>query len=441
MKALIVDIEGKYAVAMTKKGTFIKVKNTGKYTVGYEADLPSGILTNVKLMAGAASAAVFLLAAGLGIFFYTNPYSYINIDINPSVQITANIFDRIIKVTALNDDAQKIVEDLSIKNKVLDQGVEQVVNSAVKNGYLKDEKTNAIMLTVTSANSSKNKKLQEKVAVVVEKKIKLDKINSEVLVEEVNDKNRTEAVKQGISPGKLKLVQKLIGLDPSLKAEDLIDKPVKEILKAIRDYSKSQKTGKSDNSNNIPNGKNNNNYNTNNNSNNNNYNNSNNNKKNDKNDKNNKNSKNNNNNNVNNNYRTDFKKDSDKEKKVPEHGSTPVGNIRPSKDKKEGKNKENSVTVNDRRMEFREDSKDNAGKIQSDNDKNQNNIKKNSDIQDKVSTPPPSDNKGASNQTKNLDEKKNTNSIVDKHKETVEEPKKTDIKKKVDNKKSNNTNN
>ncbi len=436
MKAIIVDIEGKYAVAMTKKGTFIKIKNNGKYTVGYEADITSGLFANVKLMTSAASAALFLLAVGLGIFLYTNPYSYINIDINPSVQITANIFDRVIKVTALNHDAEKIIEDLSIKNMNLDQGIEQVVGNAVKNGYLKDEKTNAIMLTVTSTSDRKNKKIQEKVSVVVEKKIKSDKINSEVLIEEVNDKSRNEAIKQGVSPGKLKLVQKLIGLDPSQKAEDLINKPVKEILNSIRYYSKSQKPAKQDNNNdsnkkdttsnnksNIKNSKNinnnnniNNNKNNNNNTNNNINNNSNKNKDNNRDNKdkdnnkntnknstynnNDKNSNNNNNKNTNKNINNnnDFKKAPDTQKNSQKNISTP-STIKPSKDKDESNDKKTSGTDYDSRIETEKDTKDSTDKLQPNNDKNPNNKNKNSEV--------------------------------------VEEPKKTNDKRKADSKKNN----
>jgi hypothetical protein len=256
MKALIVDIEGKYAIAMTKEGTFMKVKNNGKFTVGYEAELPPRILANIKSMASAASVAILLLAVGLSFFLYNNPYSYINIDINPSVQITANIFDRIINVTALNIDAQKIVNELSIENKELDQGVEQIVGSAVKNGYLKDEKTNAVMLTVTSIGDRKSEKLQKKVAVAVEKKFKSEKVTSEVLVEKATEKSRSQAIKQGISPGKLKLVQKLIELNPNLKVNELKNKPVKEILESIRESTKSQKPSKPNNSNSKESGKN-----------------------------------------------------------------------------------------------------------------------------------------------------------------------------------------
>jgi hypothetical protein len=239
----------------------------------------------------------------------------VNIDINPSIQITANIFDRIIKVTPLNDDAQKIIDGLFIKNKALDQGLDQVVSSAVKNGYLTDEETNAIMLTVTSINNSKNKQLQEKVAATVENKIKSDKIDSEILVEEVTEKGRSEAIKQGVSPGKLKLAQQLTELNPSLETKDLVNKPVKEILKSIRHYTKSEKTDK-------PDSKNTDSKNSKNNSNNNNSKNNNNKNNNDKSNDNN-NTTNNNSSNKNNNIKKDTEKNSDKVKNPPKNSSTP----------------------------------------------------------------------------------------------------------------------
>ncbi len=358
MKALIVDIEGKYAIAMTKKGTFIKVKNTGKYTVGYEADLPPAIFLNAKLMAGIASAAIFLIAVGLGFFFYINPYSYVNIDINPSIEITANIFDRIINVTALNDSAQKIINDLSVKNKALDLGVEQVVSSAVRNGYLQDEKTNAIMLTVTSTNESKNKQLQEKVAEVVENKIKSDKIDSEIVVEEVTEKSRSEAIKQGVSPGKLKLAQQLTELDPKLKTKDVVNKPVKEILKSIRQHTKPEKPDKKDNKN-IDNKDNNSNKNSNENKNND--------------IKESKNNKNNNNKNTDSHIKKDTEKNADKVK------NSPPDNIKPKpkdKDKTQTNDKKNTKEDKANTNKPAKEAKDNVEKKQKTTDKKEPNIKK-----------------------------------------------------------------
>lgn len=376
MKALIVDIEGKYAIAMTKKGTFIKVKNTGKYTVGYEADLPPAIFLNAKLMAGIASAAIFLIAVGLGFFFYINPYSYVNIDINPSIEITANIFDRIINVTALNDSAQKIINDLSVKNKALDLGVEQVVSSAVRNGYLQDEKTNAIMLTVTSTNESKNKQLQEKVAEVVENKIKSDKIDSEIVVEEVTEKSRSEAIKQGVSPGKLKLAQQLTELDPKLKTKDVVNKPVKEILKSIRQHTKPEKPDKKDNKN-IDNKDKNNNKNSNENKNNDIKESKNNKNNNDaSNDKNNKNNK-NNNKNPDSHIKKDTEKNADKVKNSTPDNMKPKPNDKDKdKDKTQTNEKKSTKEYKANTNKPAKEANDNVEKKQKTTEKKEPNIKK-----------------------------------------------------------------
>ncbi|MDP4181040.1 MAG: hypothetical protein Q8942_08110 [Bacillota bacterium] len=240
MKALIVEIEGNYAVAMRPNGTFVKVKNSSKYSIGCEAEIPSMIFVNFKTLMSAASAALFLIVMGISFFLYNNPYSYVDIDINPSIEITTNVFDRIINVRALNPDAEKIINNLSFKNKVIEAGVDQIINKAIQNGYLKDERTDAIMLTVSGNSSSKNKKLQKVVLSTAQKKFKEEKINPEVLTEEVTSKKHDAAIKQGIYPGKLELVNKLLELNPKLQPDDLKSKSVKEIVKSIREYTKSQ---------------------------------------------------------------------------------------------------------------------------------------------------------------------------------------------------------
>ncbi|MFI3212332.1 MAG: hypothetical protein R3Y24_03230 [Eubacteriales bacterium] len=58
--------------------------------------------------------AVFALFIFGNIYF--TPISYISIDINPSIELEINRFDRVIDVVASNEDAEEIVNAVSLKN-------------------------------------------------------------------------------------------------------------------------------------------------------------------------------------------------------------------------------------------------------------------------------------------------------------------------------------
>jgi len=141
MKGIVMEITGKYAVILTQDGQFRKIKAQPGIAAGAETDtgmpsLPSAARKPVYRIASIAAS--FMLALGIGIFSYSMPYSYVDFDINPSIGLTANIYDRIIRVEALNDDGSKLIENKNLMHRRLDEGVTLLLSSAVEQGYLKE---------------------------------------------------------------------------------------------------------------------------------------------------------------------------------------------------------------------------------------------------------------------------------------------------------------
>ena len=262
MKAVIVEAEGKYAVALNKSGEFVKIKDTKNYSVGYEVDIPAAVHYSSQMFTKAASlAAAFLLLVSLGLagFSYASPYSYIDVDINPSVEITSNIFNRIIEIKAFNKEGEKIIAFGNYKNKSIDEGIASLLKSAVDNGYLKtssisnntpEEKTNnTVMLTVSCKNTNDGEKIKKSIRSIAISDLKAEKIKSHIISESTSIQAHNNAKKMGISSGKLKLIEKLGEKDATVKAEDYKNSPVKDIIKAIDKVEKKEvKAGKSKNS-------------------------------------------------------------------------------------------------------------------------------------------------------------------------------------------------
>ncbi|GAE90134.1 anti-sigma factor domain-containing protein [Acetivibrio straminisolvens] len=205
MKAVIVDIEGEYAVALDKEGRFIKIRKTSEHIVGYEIDLPTKVIEfNKKTLLKIVSvAAVLLLVSSIsfGVYSYNLPYSYVNVDINPSLEIVLNIYNRIIDVKALNSEGEKLIED-SYRNSQLNEGMKKIIDNAVAQGFLKNDDENTIMLTVAGKDSKKVIKIKEEVESAANKVLNDDNVVSEVIVENVALERREKAKELGYPPEK-----------------------------------------------------------------------------------------------------------------------------------------------------------------------------------------------------------------------------------------------
>lgn len=244
MKALIVEVSSKYAIALKNSGEFIRVRNNGRYAPGYEYDVSSDKSFNVKRLAKVASvAAVFFIALGMsyGAYSYSKPYSYVDIDINPSIELTVNKYDRIIDSKAFNEDGETLLTKVNFNNKRLESGVEVILASAIEHGFLKQDTENAVMLSVWSKNEKKALKIENEVEILTKERLETAKVETEVVVERIAQQRQADAEELGISPGKMLLIEKLIEAKPELKAEDLKDDTVKDILKSIKEEKKKDK--------------------------------------------------------------------------------------------------------------------------------------------------------------------------------------------------------
>lgn len=75
----------------------------------------------------AACVAVVAVLVGFGGYHvYTTPAAAISIDVNPSVELGVNCFDRVVSVDAYNDDGQRLVE--SLDEDVLNMNYEDAVD-------------------------------------------------------------------------------------------------------------------------------------------------------------------------------------------------------------------------------------------------------------------------------------------------------------------------
>jgi hypothetical protein len=189
-----------------------------------------------------ALAACAILSSGGGVYAYAKtPVAYVSMDINPSVELGVNAFDKVVSVEAYNDDGKKIIEGTDLRNYHIDNAISTLVSHAISEGYIKEDGSSAIEITTSIDKDNCERKLDESLKEVAHKTLNNNDVEADIETENVALARRDEARKLGITPGKLNLIQKLQELDSTITVEDYKDSSVKDIQKKtieLRKYNK-----------------------------------------------------------------------------------------------------------------------------------------------------------------------------------------------------------
>ncbi|MBE5876452.1 MAG: hypothetical protein E7290_06150 [Lachnospiraceae bacterium] len=161
----------------------------------------------------AVAAAGVLLVLGTGTYQYQYHYSVdsvVDIDVNPSIELTVSKAQKVLSVTALNEDARIVLDGMSLKNVDLDVAMNAIIGSLLKNGYL-DEVCNAINVCVENddeeAGEALGQKLKEEITLLLDENELLGKVQTQTTV--ANKDATKEAETYGVSAGKLALAKQV----------------------------------------------------------------------------------------------------------------------------------------------------------------------------------------------------------------------------------------
>ncbi|MDE6619322.1 MAG: hypothetical protein K2K74_02300 [Lachnospiraceae bacterium] len=94
---------------------------------------------------------IFLLAGTGGYAVYSRPVSYISIDVNPSIELAINCFDRVVSAKGYNEDGQDILEHVSLKNISYQQAIDRLLQDAYYSRFLNQD--SLLVVTVISGHS------------------------------------------------------------------------------------------------------------------------------------------------------------------------------------------------------------------------------------------------------------------------------------------------
>ena len=234
--AVIVEVRGRKAAALTRSGEFIRVNNEG-YTIGQQVLLipqpvaAQPVRKRIRVTALAGMAAGFLLLVLGGFKGYTMPVGVVSLDVNPSIEYTINAFDRVLDITAVNDDAKKILANMdenALRYRPLEEVVDATILALRENGYLTDATGNDVVIAASSYDTRHTEQIAERLGLRVRQDGGLTVYSVPVSHVEVEN-----AHARGTSAGKLYIVEELESswsAAEDFDADDWIERPVHDII-------------------------------------------------------------------------------------------------------------------------------------------------------------------------------------------------------------------
>lgn len=261
MKAVILEVKGNKAIALSDDGLVNAIRNQG-YQVGHTIEMEEMTMKKStkkfsRMFAGIAAAMVILLGGGT-VFAYNTPVAHVSVDVNPSIIYTVNMFDKVIDVEMANEEATELLDTIKWDGEELTVVVEKTIDALKAGGFLDDTDwyDDGLVIGVNSNSESRENRLiksiknelEEIVFEETDEEISLDD-NEDVVVgigkERVDEAARlSEALDMKVTPGKLNLVEKLDATyveatdeDPMNDGElgEWLEKPVKEIMAQIKE--------------------------------------------------------------------------------------------------------------------------------------------------------------------------------------------------------------
>lgn len=243
---IILKLKKNSVIVMTDKLDFVEINRKPGMVRGQKVYFTSFDLCNtsfwfwdykkiLKLTSVAASvAAVFLvLFVGYRFLYSIKEYAYVDIDINPSIEMTINKNENVLRAEALNSDGQTLLDAVKVKNMELADAVSLLLSKSKEIGFI-DSYNNKVILT-TALNSEKvteaeNEDLNSMISSLKEV---VDKSGLESQVIQLSLEDRKEAIETGLSMCKYYIYTKAADEGIQMTVEEVKNSSISTLLNKV----------------------------------------------------------------------------------------------------------------------------------------------------------------------------------------------------------------
>ena len=179
--------------------------------------------SSLKLIPVAVAFILVFASCFFGYKIYSTPVTVLSVDINPSLELGINRFDKVVNVKGYNEDGSEFTSDLDIIHQDYKEAIEKISSSFAEN--------EVISITVAGKDENKKKNVYSSIETICK-----DKENT--FCESATEEEVKKAHEKGLSFGKYKAYLSLIENGYQITEEEIKDMPMKDIREKLNKNDK-----------------------------------------------------------------------------------------------------------------------------------------------------------------------------------------------------------
>ncbi len=203
-------------------------EKTRLFLAGKTRNYSAGQWFRYRRLVPALACFLFLLVSLGGYWMYFIPTSFISIDVNPSIELGINRFDKVVSVAGNNPDGEALAAALDIKYLDYDVALEQVLSSDTITACLSQD--GLVSIGVIGTNADHCQRLLANVRACA-------KGHENTYCYAASYGELASAHGEGLSYGKYRAFLQAQALDPSITVEDVSQMTMRELYDLIASLS------------------------------------------------------------------------------------------------------------------------------------------------------------------------------------------------------------
>jgi hypothetical protein len=172
-----------------------------------------------------------ILSGAYSYNLYYTPSAYVDMDVNPSLELVLNRFDRVIDTRAYNNDGEAVLKRANIKHKKFDDAIDFLLDTMIAQGYAQEE--SLISLTLQANDNERESRMLS----VIESTVHEHHGSAHINAFSVDENVRNAAHHLDLSPAKYLAIQELIEVDPTVTYDSCRGQSIGEINRRREEHS------------------------------------------------------------------------------------------------------------------------------------------------------------------------------------------------------------
>lgn len=246
---IVYDIRNDKAVVLTQNRSFVMIQKREDMCLGQKiafddkdiCTLKNNHYKYVSIGAGIAAVCVLLFVFFRMIPANTDIYAYIAVDINPSMEFCINRDYKVLKAVAFNDDAAKLINDIDLTLRPIEDVVMEIIKGSKNYGYIGVEEKTDILISAalknanneTNASNSSGSSDIDKLLDKIEKVIEDNNSNIDGKTVRLTLEEREAASEFDISMGKYDYFLKLKEQGKAKSIDEIATMKVSDLINSI----------------------------------------------------------------------------------------------------------------------------------------------------------------------------------------------------------------